>query len=72
MCPNWSERKMDIASVSSLTTALSQTKTGDAVGTLVLKKALDIQEQNALQLLQALPQVASNPPNLGNSIDVKA
>lgn len=63
---------MDIASVSSLTTALSQTKTGDAVGTLVLKKALDIQEQNALQLLQALPQVASNPPNLGNSIDVKA
>jgi hypothetical protein len=72
MCPNWSERKMDIASVSSLTTALSQTKTGDAVGTLVLKKAMDIQEQNALQLLQALPQVASNPPNLGNSIDVKA
>ena len=63
---------MDIASVSSLTTALSQTKTGDAVGTLVLKKALDIQEQNALQLLQALPQVASNPPNLGKSIDVKA
>ncbi len=63
---------MDIASVSSLTTALSQTKTGDAVGTLVLKKAMDIQEQNALQLLQALPQVASNPPNLGNSIDVKA
>ena len=63
---------MDIASVSSLTTALSQAKTGDAVGTLVLKKAMDIQAQNALQLLQALPQVASNPPNLGNSIDVKA
>ncbi|UCV28470.1 YjfB family protein [Ferribacterium limneticum] len=63
---------MDIASVSSLTTALSQAKTGDAVGTLVLKKAMDIQAQNALQLLQAVPQVASNPPNLGNSIDVKA
>lgn len=63
---------MDIASVSSLTTALSQAKTGDAVGTLVLKKAMDIQAQNALQLLQAVPQVVSNPPNLGNSIDVKA
>lgn len=63
---------MDVASVSSLTTALSQAKTGDAVGTLVLKKAIDIQAQNAMQLLQALPQVASNPPNLGNSIDVKA
>lgn len=63
---------MDVASVSSLTTALSQAKTGDAVGTLVFKKAIDIQAQNAMQLLQALPQVANNPPNLGNSIDVKA
>lgn len=63
---------MDIASVSSLTTALSQAKTGDAVGTLVLKKAIDIQAQSAMQLLQALPQAPSNPPNLGNSIDVKA
>lgn len=63
---------MDIANVSSLSTALSQEKTGDAVGTLVLKKALDIQAQSAAQLIQALPQVASNPPNLGNSVDVKA
>lgn len=62
---------MDIASVSSLSTALSQAKTGDAVGTLVLKKALDIQAQSAMQLIQAVPQ-PSNPPNLGNSIDVKA
>ena len=62
---------MDIASVSSLSTALSQAKTGDAVGTLVLKKAMDIQEQNAMQLIQAIPQ-PSNPPNLGNSVDVKA
>lgn len=64
---------MDISSVSSLSTALSQEKAGDAVGTLVLKKAMDIQVQSAMQLLQALPPVASsNPPNLGNSIDIKA
>lgn len=63
---------MDISSVSSLSTALSQAKAGDAAGTLVLKKAMDIQEQNAMQLLQAVPSVANNPPNLGNSIDVKA
>lgn len=62
---------MDISSVGSLTTALTQTQNGDAVSTLVLKKAIDIQEQGALQLLQALPQVANNPPNLGNSIDIK-
>ena len=62
---------MDIASVGSLSTALSQAKTGDAVGTLVLKKALDMQAQGAVQLIQALPQ-PSNPANLGNSIDIKA
>lgn len=63
---------MDISSVSSLSTALSQAKTGDAVGTLVLKRAMDIQAQNAAQLLQAVPSATNNPPNLGNSIDVKA
>jgi hypothetical protein len=63
---------MDISSVGSLSTALSQSQTGDAVSTLVLKKAMDIQEQNAMQLLQAIPQSPSNPPHLGNSVDIKA
>ncbi|TXI79427.1 MAG: putative motility protein [Dechloromonas sp.] len=62
---------MDVSSIGSLSTALSQAQTGDAVSTLVLKKAMQIQEQNALQLLQALPQVSNNPPNLGNSVDVR-
>ena len=62
---------MDVSSRGSLSTALSQAQTGDAVSTLVLKKAMQIQEQNALQLLQALPQVSNNPPNLGNSVDVR-
>jgi hypothetical protein len=62
---------MDVASIGSLSTALSQGKTGDAVGTLVLKKALDMQAQSAMQLIEALPPT-SNPVNLGNSIDVKA
>jgi hypothetical protein len=62
---------MDVASIGSLSTALSQGQTGDAVGTLVLKKALDMQAQSAMQLIEALPPT-SNPVNLGNSIDVKA
>ncbi|MBU3695151.1 YjfB family protein [Dechloromonas sp.] len=62
---------MDVSSIGSLSTALSQAQTGDAVSTLVLKKAMQIQEQNALQFLQALPQVSNNPPNLGNSVDVR-
>ena len=63
---------MDISSVGSLTTALSQVQAGDAVGIQVLKKAMDIQAQSALQLLQGLPQAPNNPPNLGNNVDVKA
>ena len=62
---------MDVSSIGSLSTALSQSQTGDAVSTLVLKKAMEIQEQSALQLLQGLPPVASNPPNLGNSVDIR-
>ncbi|MBP5985857.1 MAG: YjfB family protein [Azonexus sp.] len=62
---------MEISSVGSLTTALSQPQNAEAAGLLVLKKAIDIQEQSALQLLQGLPQIANNPPNLGNSVDIK-
>lgn len=62
---------MDISSVGSLTSALTQVQGSDAVSTLVLKKSIDIQEQSTLQLLQALPQVTNNPPNLGNSVDIK-
>lgn len=63
---------MDIASVSTVSSAATLAQNGDAVSTLVLKKALDIQAQSAAQLLQALPQVPSNPPHLGNSIDLRA
>lgn len=62
---------MDMASIGNMSTTLGQARTGDAVAILVMKKALDVQAQTALQLLQALPQVASNPPNLGNSVDVR-
>ncbi len=65
---------MEMSGIGSLTSALSQAKTGDAVGTLVLKKALDIERQNALQLVEALPQAGgvNNPAHLGRSVDVKA
>jgi predicted transcriptional regulator len=63
---------MDISSVGSLSTALNSAQTGSEVGMTVLKKAIDIQAQGVLQLLQAVPQVSSNPPNLGNSVDVRA
>lgn len=62
---------MDVASVASLSRALAQAQTADAVAMLVLKKTLDLEAQGALQLLQALP-AANNPPHLGNAVDVRA
>ena len=39
----------------------------------VLKKAIDIEAQGAMQLVQAAVQATpTNPPNLGNSVDVFA
>ena len=63
---------MGITSVSGQASTMTPTQLSEAVSTAVLRKAIDIQAQGALQLLQALPPVASNPPNLGNNIDVRA
>ncbi len=62
---------MDVSTVSQLASSLSQARTGDAVGVQVLKKAMDLQAQNAAQLIAALPQAPANPPHLGQSIDVR-
>ena len=64
---------MDVSSIASAATELSQARTADAVAIAVLRKTLDLQEQSALQLIQALPQpVTNNPPNLGNSVNTFA
>jgi hypothetical protein len=41
------------------------------VGMTMLRKQLDGEQSAALQLIQSLPQVGS-PPNLGNTVDVRA
>ena len=64
---------MDIASVAASVSAAQQARTGDAVTLAVLRKTLDLQAQNAQQLIAALPEpapaAASNPPHLGNSVN---
>lgn len=58
---------MEVSAIASVATEMSQVQTTQAVQLAVLKKAMAIEEQSAMQLLQALP---SNPPNLGNNVDV--
>ncbi|WP_313951810.1 YjfB family protein [Accumulibacter sp.] len=64
---------MDVSGIAAAATEMSQARTGDAVQVAVLKKALDIQSQNAAQLVEAAANVIpSNPPHLGNQIDAFA
>lgn len=65
---------MDLASIAGAPSGLASSQISDAVGIAVLKKVIDIETQNALQLIQALPQTvpASNPPNMGHNVDTFA
>lgn len=68
---------MGIDGIGSAVSAASSASTGDAVAIAVLRKALDLQAQSALQLLQALPQQGgSSAPrpvgSLGNNINTFA
>ncbi len=68
---------MDTMDVVRVATAMQQQQNASALQTAVIKKALEVQEQTAAALLAALPQPApqsapSNPPHLGQAVDVKA
>lgn len=62
---------MDVTSLATIATRMSQAQTQSAVQLAVLKKAMDTQAQGAMQLIQAVAQSApNNPPHLGNHVDV--
>lgn len=68
---------MDISAIASLATDMAQTRTAAEAQVSVQKKALELQGAGVLQLLAAATQVTqasapSNPPHLGNNIDVHA
>jgi hypothetical protein len=64
---------MNVTGITASATAMTQAQTAAAVQMSVLKKALELEGQSALQLVQAATQTgAGNPPNLGNRIDTYA
>jgi Putative motility protein len=63
---------MDVTDIASLGTAMSNQNLNVAISDTMLKKAIDIQANDALLLVEAIPPVQSLPPNLGNNIDVTA
>lgn len=64
---------MDNSGIAALATGMKQSSTAEAVQLSVLKKAMDINAQTGVQLIQAASHVAPvNPPHLGNRIDTFA
>lgn len=66
---------MEISSIASAATTMSEASVQQAAGTAVLKKALDISAENAMALIHAIPDntAAQNlPAHLGQHINTKA
>jgi hypothetical protein len=63
---------MDTLALASLATEMATTTTQQAAQLAVLKKTMELQGQGAIQLVQAATQATSNPPHLGNNVDVFA
>lgn len=64
---------MDISGTSALVTGVNQADTANAVQLTVQKKAIDVNAQSALQLIQAASNIIpSNPSHLGTQIDAYA
>ena len=65
---------MDLTSgIANAAIANSAERVGDAVTISMLKKAMDIQAQNAAALIQALPRPPAQPVgSLGHNLDVRA
>ena len=64
---------MDVSAIASLSTSMAQARTAEAASTLVLKKALETQENAALTLIASVAAPSGNsPPHLGQNVDVIA
>lgn len=64
---------MDASAIASLAIEMATIRTEQAAQLAVLKKAMELQGQGAIQLLMAATQQSyNNPPHLGNQIDTFA
>lgn len=65
---------MNVENITSLATSMAATRTREAVDVTILKKAIDIQKNNAAALLAAMPVPAmpNLPSHLGQTINTIA
>jgi hypothetical protein len=68
---------MDISGFASVSNSLADVGVTQQVNIAVLKKALDVSEESATALIEAIPNSNANsiqnlPPNLGRNINTTA
>jgi len=63
---------MDISSIAGLATQMSQQRTAQTAGILVLKKAMDSQQSSALTLIASATPSTSLPAHIGKNINTVA
>ncbi len=66
---------MDVTGIANLATTMAETSTSQAVSIAVLKKAINLSAENALALIEAIPDsqsIQNLPPHLGQNIDTTA
>jgi hypothetical protein len=63
---------MELSSIANAVSNANAAQASALASLLLLRKTLDLQAESAIGLIQAIPPVTppSNPPNLGNAIDV--
>lgn len=63
---------MELSGIASAVSTANAAQTNATISVIMLQKALEMQSQTAIGAIQAIPNPASNPPNLGNSVDIMA
>ena len=63
---------MDISAVTGLATQMAQQRTSTSAQMLVLKKALTVQADAAMTLIDAASPLTSSPSHLGQNVNVVA
>ncbi len=66
---------MGVTGIANLATTMSETSTNQAISIAVLKKAINLSAENALALIEAIPDsqsVQHLPPHLGQNINTTA
>ncbi len=68
---------MDVSAIARASNTLADVGVSQQVSIAVLKKALDVSEESATALIEAIPDSSANavpnlPPNLGRNINTTA